>query len=92
VIILHRAQCPEIAGELRGKQVRIRHGEIAFHSPRRAPRIAHDKTLRAVVVTDRKHRVAADNLLTGRRHVEHTVFRNADAFKHSWYWDNRKGL
>jgi hypothetical protein len=46
----HRADCPEVGGKVRVRQVGIRHEAIALLAPSAAPGVPHNETLVGVVL------------------------------------------
>src|ERR1700686_270532 len=67
-LLTYQPDRPEVRRQRRLDQVRVGEREVAFHSPRGAPGVAHDEPLIRVVVTDRHHRVPAHRPLTPPRH------------------------
>jgi hypothetical protein len=79
--LLHDANRPKIVGQISIEQIGVRHGEIARLSPAGAPRVAHEETLRGVVIADREHRVSAEESLGRRRQVEFAGLRDHRALE-----------
>src|SRR6476646_12052601 len=58
----HGADRPEVRRQVAFGEVRVRHGEVAAHTPARAPGIAYQESLGGVVVSDGQYGVNAEDL------------------------------
>src|SRR6266480_963349 len=66
------AKGPEIVREVIVRDIIVRHGEIAFDAPVRAPGITNENTFRRVLVARGHHCVAAELFLAGLGQVQLT--------------------
>ena len=83
---------PKIVRQIFGQKIGVGHGVVAALAPLCSPGIAHHEALRLVIITDRKHGMAADDTFARQRHFENAGFFHVHAFegivdseaKHEW--------
>src|SRR5437762_4464474 len=66
--LIRQANGPEVAGQIRMRQVRVRDGEVAVDAPISPPGVARQNAAGSIAISDRQHCMSAQDLLIERGH------------------------